>query len=240
MSKDKLIVALDVDSMEEVDRLVLLLKDEVGMFKVGMQVYHSLGSEVISRIKGQGGRIFLDLKLHDIPNTVAQAARVLTGLGVDMINVHASGGPEMMRQASRAVREEADRLGIKKPLLIAVTILTSLSAEDTQAIGYRDDPDKMVARLGLLTKEAGLDGVVCSPQEADIIRQKCGPDFVSVTPGIRPSQGDQADQKRVMTPKRALEMGAHYLVVGRPIRQADDPVQAARAIVKEMEEANAK
>ncbi len=237
MAKEKLIVALDVDTMEEVERYVSLLKDEVGMFKIGMQVYNSLGKEVVTRVKDLGGKIFLDLKLHDIPNTVAQATRVLTGLGVDIFNVHASGGEEMMKKAADAAREEAERLGITAPLVIAVTILTSLSDEDMKAIGYAEEPAQMVKKLGMLSKKAGLDGVVCSPLEATLIREACGVDFISVTPGVRPADADVADQKRIMTPKKAIAAGSHYLVVGRPITKADDPVQAARSIVKEMEEA---
>lgn len=236
MSKDKLIVALDVDSIDEVDRLVELLKDEVGMFKIGMQLYHSLGESVVRRVKDGGGRIFLDLKLHDIPNTVAQATRVLTRLGVDMMNVHASGGQAMMEAAVEAVTNEAKRLEINKPLIIAVTILTSLSAQDLEMIGYGEDPAKMVQRLGKLAQKSGLDGVVCSPLEANLIRESCGADFVSVTPGVRPADAVKGDQKRVMTPAKAMANGSHYLVVGRPITQAKDPVSVARAIVKEMEE----
>lgn len=237
MAKEKLIVALDVDTMEEVEHYVSLLKDEVGMFKIGMQVYNSLGKEVVTRVKDLGGKIFLDLKLHDIPNTVAQATRVLTGLGVDIFNVHASGGEEMMKKAADAAREEAERLGIPAPLIIAVTILTSLSDEDMKAIGYAEEPAQMVKKLGMLSKKAGLDGVVCSPLEATLIREACGADFISVTPGVRPADADVADQKRIMTPKKAIAAGSHYLVVGRPITKADDPVAAARNIVKEMEKA---
>lgn len=237
MAKEKLIVALDVDTMEEVEYYVNLLKDEVGMFKIGMQVYNSLGKEVVSRVKELGGNVFLDLKLHDIPNTVAQATRVLTKLGVDIFNVHASGGEEMMRKAAEAAREEASRLNIPAPMVIAVTILTSLSDEDMKAIGYADEPANMVKKLGLLTKKAGLDGVVCSPLEVTLIREVCGKEFISVTPGVRPANADVADQKRIMTPKKAIAAGSHYLVVGRPITKADDPVAAARSIVMDMEEA---
>ncbi len=235
--KDKLIVALDVDTMDEVDRLVGLLKDDVGMFKIGMQVYNSLGSGVISRVKDAGGGIFLDLKLHDIPNTVAQTVRVLTRLGVDIINVHASGGRAMMEEASRAAAEEAVKLDIRPPLVIAVTILTSLGEEDMADIGYGGKPQDMVRRLATLAKEAGMDGVVCSPLEASLVREQCGPDFVTVTPGVRPATAQVGDQKRIMTPGRAIESGSHYLVVGRPITGAADPREAAQAIVKEMEEA---
>ncbi len=235
--KDKLIVALDVDTMEEVESLTGLLRDEVGMFKIGMQLYNSLGREVVSRVREGGGRVFLDLKLHDIPNTVGQAVRVLTSLGADIINVHASGGRPMMEAAAEAAAAEADRLGIARPLVIAVTILTSLGDEDLSEIGYRSGPADMVKRLAMLSKKAGLDGVVCSPQEASLVRQVCGEQFITVTPGVRPASAAVGDQKRIMTPGRAIEAGSHYLVVGRPITAAEDPVQAARDIVREMEEA---
>lgn len=235
--KEKLIVALDVDSAEQVERAVTLLKDEVGMFKIGMQVYNSLGRDVIKRVKELGGKVFLDLKLHDIPNTVAQATRVLTGAGVDLFNVHASGGYEMMKRAADAAREEAKRLDMDPPLVISVTVLTSLSDKDLDEIGFAHSSAELVQRLGMLSAKAGLDGVVCSPHEAKLIRDACGPEFITVTPGVRPSEAGAQDQKRIMTPKRAIENGAHYLVVGRPIMQADDPVRAARDIVKEMEEA---
>ncbi len=237
MSQEKLIVALDVDTLEEVEYWVHLLKDHVGMFKVGMQLYNSLGRDVVHRIKGLGGHVFLDLKLHDIPNTVAQATRVLTSLEVDLLNVHASGGFNMMRMAAEAARQEAARLQIPRPLVIAVTVLTSLSDEDLREIGYAETTDNMVVRLAKLAQKAGLDGVVCSPHEASMIREVCGPAFISVTPGVRPAMSDVGDQKRVMTPSRAMAAGSQYLVVGRPILQAKNPVEVVKSIVKEMEEA---
>lgn len=237
-AKERLIVALDVDTKEEAETLIELLKEDVGMFKIGLQLYTSAGNEIVRFIKSKGCKVFLDLKLHDIPNTVAESARVLTQLGVDMMNVHAQGGYEMMKRAKEATVEESKRLRIDPPKLIAVTILTSLGEEEVKSIGYEKSPKGMVELLGKLTKEAGLDGVVCSPLEASIIRDACGPDFASVTPGVRPSGGDIGDQKRVTTPKMALEGGATYIVVGRPITKAEDVAAAAKAIVKEMEEAS--
>lgn len=236
-AKERLIVALDVDTKEAAESLINRLKDDVGMFKIGLQLYTSAGNDIVNFIKGKGCKVFLDLKLHDIPNTVAESARVLTKLGVDMLNVHAQGGYAMMKAAKEATVEESKRLGIDPPKLIAVTILTSLGEDEVKSIGYEKSPEEMVELLGRLTKEAGLDGVVCSPLEAGIIRDACGDDFARVTPGVRPSGGEIGDQKRVTTPKMALEGGSTYIVVGRPITKANDVQAAAKAIVKEMEEA---
>lgn len=233
-AKERLIVALDVDTREEVETLVRELKGEVGMFKVGLQLYTSMGNEIIRIIKDMGGKIFLDLKLHDIPNTVSESVRVLTKLGVDMMNVHSQGGYEMMRLAKETSVKTAGELGIKAPLLIAVTILTSLGDEEVERIGYTRPAKDMVGHLGLLTKEAGLDGVVCSPLEAGIIRDACGEGFITVTPGVRPLGGDVGDQKRITTPSKAIAGGSTYIVVGRPITKAPDVREAARAIVEEM------
>ena len=233
-TKERLIVALDVDTREEVEYLVKELKDEVGMFKVGLQLYTSMGNEIVSFIKGMGGKIFLDLKLHDIPNTVSESVRVLTKLGVDMMNVHSQGGFEMLKQAKESSVKEAAELGIKAPLLIAVTILTSLGDEEVSRIGYQKSAKEMVEHLGRLTQEAGLDGVVCSPLEAGIIRDACGPGFITVTPGVRPAGGDVGDQKRITTPSKAIAGGSTYIVVGRPITKAADVKDAARKIVEEM------
>lgn len=234
--KERLIVALDVDSIEQVEDLVTLLGPHVGMFKVGLQLYTSLGPQVINIIQNKGGKIFADLKLHDIPNTVAQASRVLTAYGVQMFNVHAAGGSKMMAAAAEAAAGEAARRGLAQPLVIAVTVLTSLSREDLQEVGLRETPLDVVTKWSLLTKQAGLDGVVASPQETSLIRNACGPEFITVTPGVRPRGADLSDQKRVMTPKEAIKNGSSYLVVGRPITAAADPLQAVRAILAEMEE----
>lgn len=233
-AKERLIVALDVDTKEEVEYLVQELKDDIGMFKVGLQLYTSMGNEIISFIKGLGGRIFLDLKLHDIPNTVSETVRVLTKQGVDMLNVHSQGGGEMMRLAKETSMKTAEELGIKPPLLIAVTILTSLGDPETREIGYVKTPQEMVVHLGKLTQESGLDGVVCSPLEAGLIRESCGDSFITVTPGVRPMGEDIGDQKRITTPGKAIAGGSTYIVVGRPITKAKDVKAAARAIVDEM------
>lgn len=234
-AKERLIVALDVDTKEEVEFLVNELKDEIGMFKIGLQLYSSLGNEIIKFIKERGGRIFLDLKLHDIPNTVEETARVLTKEGVDMMNIHSQGGYEMMKSAKEISVKTALEMGIKEPLLIAVTILTSLGDEEVAKIGYVKSSKDMVEHLGKLTKEAGLDGVVCSPLEAGIIKKACGEGFITVTPGVRPLGEDAGDQKRITTPKKAIEGGSTYIVVGRPITKAKNVKEAARNIVAEIE-----
>ena len=233
-AKERLIVALDVDTKEEVEFLVNELKDEIGMFKIGLQLYSSLGNEIIRFIKAKGGKIFLDLKLHDIPNTVGETVRVLTKEGIDMMNVHSQGGYEMMKLAKEMSVKTALELGIKEPLLIAVTILTSLGDEEVAKIGYVKSSEDMVEHLGKLTKEAGLDGVVCSPLEAGIIKKACGEGFITVTPGVRPLGEDAGDQKRITTPKKAIEGGSTYIVIGRPITKAKNVKEVARNIVAEM------
>lgn len=234
-AKERLIVALDVDTKEEVEFLVNELKDEIGIFKIGLQLYSSLGNEIIRFIKAKGGKVFLDLKLHDIPNTVRETVRVLTKEGVDMMNVHSQGGYEMMKSAKEISVKTAWELGIKEPLLIAVTILTSLGDEEVAKIGYVKSSKDMVEHLGKLTKEAGLDGVVCSPLEAGIIKKACGEGFITVTPGVRPLGEDAGDQKRITTPKKAIKGGSTYIVVGRSITKAKNVKEAARNIVTEME-----
>lgn len=234
-AKDRLIVALDVDTKEEVEYLVNELKDDIGMFKVGLQLYTSMGSEIITYIKNRGGKVFLDLKLHDIPNTVSETVRVLTKSGVDMMNVHSQGGLAMMKLAKETSVKTATELGITAPLLIAVTILTSLGDTEVEEIGYKKSAKEMVEHLGILTDKAGLDGVVCSPLEAGIIKNSCGDGFITVTPGVRPAGEVVGDQKRITTPGQAIKGGSTYIVVGRPITKAENVKEAARKIVAEME-----
>lgn len=235
-AKDRLIVALDVDTMAEAEHLVAQLHDYAGVFKVGMQLYNSEGPEVLRRIHGLGGRIFLDLKLHDIPNTVGQAGAVLTRHRVFMYNVHTAGGKEMMQRAVEATVKEAEISGIQRPLVIGVTVLTSINQTILeQEMGIKRDIRDQVVKWALLAKEAGLNGVVASPKEITAIREACGRDFVIITPGVRPAWAAVNDQKRVMTPGEAMQAGASYLVVGRPITAAADPVDAAKRILEEME-----
>ena len=232
--KDRLIVALDVDSLDEVKKLVGILAQEVGMFKIGKQLFTCAGPQAVRLVQELGGEIFLDLKFHDIPNTVAKAAIEATRLGVKMFNVHASGSLEMMRQTVKEVRRVCRQEKRRRPIMLAVTVLTSLNQEDLERVGVNQKVAAQVVRLALLTKEAGMDGVVASPQEVSAIREACGPRFVIVTPGIRPASADHNDQQRVMTPQDAVRSGVDYIVVGRPIVEAKDLVAAARAIVADM------
>lgn len=230
----RLIVAIDVHSMDKVQQLVESLGDCVTYYKVGMELFYSVGSQVITYLRGQGKEVFLDLKLHDIPNTVGQGLATLTGLGVSMLNVHASGGPAMMKAGAEAVKKKAHEMGIEPPKLIAVTVLTSINPVEWSALGYDLDLSKQVVHLAKLAQSAGLDGVVASPQEAEAIRAACGDEFIIVTPGIRPSGAAINDQSRIATPAGALKNGAHHLVIGRPITAVENPRQAVQAILKEM------
>lgn len=235
MADNRLIVALDFHKLEDVVSLVDRLGDSVSYYKVGMELFYSVGAQVITYLQEKGKNIFLDLKLHDIPNTTAQGLCSLMANGANMLNVHASGGYTMMKTAADRLHAMAEEQGVECPKLIAVTILTSISEADWQGLGMQCTIREQVVRLAKLAKEAGLDGVVASPQEAAAIREACGPDFLIVTPGVRPAGASIDDQSRIATPASALANGATHLVVGRPIRAAEDPVQAAKNIVKEME-----
>lgn len=233
-AKNKLIVALDVDSVEQARQLVAQLREVVGMFKVGSQLFTAAGPELVREIVSGGNKVFLDLKFHDIPNTVAAAAVEATRLGVSIFNVHALGGLEMMERTARAVREIAEREGLTQPAIIAVTLLTSAGKETLSEMGIRTAPDKLVTHLARMTARAGLDGVVASAREASSIRSVTWPDFLIVTPGVRPAGSAAGDQKRTTTPRQAIEEGADYIVVGRPILDAPDPLSAAKQIVEEI------
>ena len=232
--KDRLIVALDVDTEEKAVAIAERLKNDVRFFKIGFELFSSCGPRVVERIRGMGCDVFLDLKFHDIPNTVAKAAAAITKLGVYMFNVHASGGYEMMNKAAEAVKKEAERLGIDRPKILGVTVLTSMDENGLKKIGIDANMKNQVLRLAALAKEAGLDGVVASPVEAKEIREKLGRDFLIVTPGVRPPWAAANDQKRVATPKEAIKDGADFIVVGRPVTEAKDPVRAAQEILKEI------
>lgn len=234
-NKEKLIVALDVDSEKKALDLVGRLGRDVGFFKIGLELFSSCGPDIVKKIKNKKCGVFLDLKLHDIPTTVAKTASSLTRLGVDIINVHAFGGYDMMKKAAEVVESESKRLKIAKPKLIAVTILTSMDENSLKKAGIDDNMETQVLRLALLAKEAGLDGVVASPSEVKTIRKNTGSSFLIVTPGVRPSWAAAGDQKRVATPKEAIDNGADFIVVGRPITEASDPLEAARKILKEIE-----
>nr|WP_320115389.1 orotidine-5'-phosphate decarboxylase [uncultured Desulfuromonas sp.] len=237
--KDRLIFALDVDSYDEARQWVRILADEVGMFKVGKQLFTRCGPQVVDMIRQAGGGVFLDLKYHDIPNTVAKAGVEAARMGVQMFNVHALGGGKMMRTMIDEVKDVAVKEGLPVPITLAVTILTSSSEDDLRQVGIDLPVTQMVPRLAALAQTSGLHGVVASAQELPLIRQACGEDFIVVTPGVRPATASRDDQQRVMTPGEAIAAGSDYLVVGRPISKADDPVLAARSIVAEMAEAGA-
>ncbi len=232
--KQRLIVALDLADPAKARTLATLLAPEVGMFKVGKQLFVNAGPNVVRMIHDLGGEVFLDLKFHDIPNTVAAAAVEATRLGVRLFNVHISGGREMMRQTAAAVAEVCGKEGLRRPSVLGVTVLTSLDGSDLEALGIRNGVPAQVVRLAGMAQEAGLAGVVCSAQEVPEIRRACGDSFMLVTPGIRPAGQQAGDQKRVMTPGDAVRAGIDFIVVGRPITAADDPVAAARSLVAEM------
>jgi orotidine-5'-phosphate decarboxylase len=235
-ARGRLIFALDAaGSMEEAMIWIDRLKDHVGMFKVGKESFTAFGPDIVTRIKDCGAAIFLDLKYHDIPQTVSRAAVAAAHLGVSMLNIHALGGKSMMEETIAALREDAARTGADTPLVLAVTVLTSLHDEDLQMLGFNMPAAALTVRLAQLAREAGLAGVVSSPQDIPAIRRACGDDFVIVTPGIRSARDDVPDdQKRVLTAEEAAYRGADYIVVGRPIRSAPDPEAAADGIVAAM------
>jgi len=234
---DRVIIALDVATFDEARQLMEQLSNKAGMFKVGSQLFTSVGPDIIREIKGKGKRLFLDLKFHDIPNTVARASEVATELGVDMFNVHVSGGLEMMRAAAEATKSKASELGIEKPIILGVTILTSIDALTFQQdFASSNSLQEQIVYMARLAQRAGLDGVVASPQEIQFIRIACGNDFVVVTPGVRPEWAAQDDQKRTMTPAEALAAGANYVVIGRPIYQSPEPANALKRVLQQLED----
>lgn len=233
-TKDKLIVALDVDTADRALELVNQLREVAGMFKIGSTLFTAVGPQIVKHIVSSGSRVFLDLKFHDIPHQVAGAARSAAELGVSLFTIHASGGSEMMKRAAEAVSEVAGRTGAPKPAVLAISVLTSVDAAILSEIGVTDSPADAVTRLVKLAAASGVDGVVASPQEVANIRANVtNPNFLVVTPGIRSAQADD-DQRRVATPAAALAAGADYLVVGRPITAATDPFAAASRILKDM------
>ncbi|MGS0764701.1 orotidine-5'-phosphate decarboxylase [Syntrophomonas curvata] len=236
-AKDRIILALDVDSEAEALGFVRELTPYVGAFKVGMQLFNSSGPSIVSKINDLGGRVFVDLKFHDIPNTVAAAGRVMTRLNCYMFNVHAAGGRAMLESVAGSVQDEAERLGSQAPILLAVTVLTSIGQQELEEEMFISGSkiEEVVVKWALMAKNAGINGVVCSPREIEAIRAACGSDFKIVTPGIRPAWSEKNDQVRVTTPADALRMGADYMVIGRPILKAADPIEAAQMIIEEME-----
>ncbi|MEW6541572.1 MAG: orotidine-5'-phosphate decarboxylase [Bacillota bacterium] len=231
----RILVALDVDERERALTLARELRDEVGGFKIGMRLFFRHGPRIVEELAAADARLFLDLKLHDIPETVAQGVRALAGLGAHIINVHAAGGLAMMRAAAEAAHAEAAQAGVPVPKLVAVTVLTSLEQENlSRELGFGKNLEQVVLAWAGLAKAAGLDGVVSSPLELTTLRTALGPDFLLITPGIRPAGAELQDQKRVLTPAQAVQAGADYLVIGRPITAAPDPVAAVQAIAREL------
>ncbi len=232
-----IIFALDVASAAEAQRLVDKLREWVWGFKIGKELFTGMGPKAVEMVQERGGKVFLDLKYHDIPSTVAKAAAMATRLRVSMFNLHALGGVEMMRAAVEASHAEAHKEGLLPPTILGVTVLTSLKAKDLREVGITLPVEAEVVQLASLARQAGLDGVVASPLEIKPLRKACGEDMVLVTPGVRPDKGRQYDQARVMTPAEAIKAGADYVVIGRPIKEAPDPLKATQAILEEIRSA---
>ncbi len=235
-ARDFLAVALDVSSIEEAQRLVASLRGGPGWLKVGSELFTTAGPPAIE-LAAKSASVFLDLKFHDIPNTVAHAVRAATRHGVEMMTLHAGGGLAMLRAARDAAGDEAAKLGVSPPELVAVTVLTSFSEEELARVGVSPPISDHVARLVDLALEADIAGVVSSPHEAAEVRRRAGPEFRIVTPGVRPTGGEKGDQVRVATPESAIRAGSNLLVMGRPILHADDPASAAQGICRDIEAA---
>ena len=229
MQNKPIVVALDFDNGKQALELVERLDPQRCRLKVGKELFTSEGPQLVESLQKKNFDVFLDLKFHDIPNTTAKAVAAAANMGVWMVNVHASGGQRMMEAAAESLQ------GFKqKPILIAVTVLTSMEQQDLAGIGLDVTPQQQVERLAKLTQNSGLDGVVCSAQEAQSLKQLCGSGFQLITPGIRPSFAQQGDQRRVMTPEQAMKAGVDYMVIGRPITQAKDPIEALTLIEEEL------
>ena len=231
-ARSKIIFAMDVAGMAEIEKWSALLAPKVGMFKIGKQLFTATGPAAVRNVRDNGGKVFLDLKYHDIPNTVAMATLEAARMGVDLVNLHALGGYEMMARTVEILEKEFK--GGERAKVLAVTILTSSTEETLRGVGIEHSVPDMVVRLAKLAKSAGIDGVVASPQEVGLIRAACGPDFLIVTPGVRPAFASVDDQKRIMSPGEAVAAGADYLVIGRPISAAPDPAAAAELIIDEI------
>jgi orotidine-5'-phosphate decarboxylase len=232
--RERLIVALDASSMDDALRAVDMLGESARWFKVGCQLFTSCGSEVVGRIKRAGFKVFLDLKFHDIPATVSLTGRCAADMDVDIFNVHALGGWKMMKTTVEDLCVHCAKAGKPRPSVIAVTVLTSMTAVDLNEIGVPDSPAEEVLRLARLAKASGLDGVVASPLETRLIRERVGDDFLIITPGVRPSWAGKDDQIRIKTPAEAIKDGADHIVVGRPILKAANPADAAKRVLDEI------
>lgn len=239
MQHNPIICAVDTTDVAQAQALAASLNGSVGALKLGLEFFTANGAAGVREIATQKFPIFLDLKFHDIPNTVAGAIRATAGIDTFMMTVHTAGGQAMLRAAIDASMEVAATTGKERPLIVGVTILTSLDQQDLERMGIRDKLQDQVKRMADLAQESGLDGIVCSPHEISLIRDHCGADFTLVVPGIRPAGSESGDQKRVLTPKEALEKGADYLVIGRPITGAADPKAAAQSILKSLDKIQA-
>jgi orotidine-5'-phosphate decarboxylase len=240
-NKEKIIVALDVETAAEAREIISELRGEVGAFKIGLQLFTAAGASFVREVVGEGVRLFLDVKFHDIPNTVAKASVEVARLGVWMFNIHALGGGEMMTRSVNEVREACERENLPQPKIIGVTVLTSADEKNLSEVGIEAETGAQVLRLAKLTAKCGLDGVVAAPTETRLIRENLGDDFLIVTPGVRPEFGNSElgtsdDQKRVMTASEAIKTGADFLVIGRPILKAANRIEAAIKILGEIEE----
>ena len=233
--RDRIVAALDVPDPGAAAALAGRLAGHVGMFKVGLELFVAHGRVAVDAVRTFGLPIFLDLKLHDIPQTVEAAARGAGALGAALVTVHASGGSEMIAAARRGLSAGAAAAGVAAPKLLAVTVLTSLSADDLRALGFAGTPAEAALRLARVAVKAGADGLVCSPEEVAHLRRELGPSLLLVVPGIRPAGAASSDQRRTGTPRAALQAGASYLVVGRPLRDAPDPAAAADSIAADLE-----
>jgi orotidine-5'-phosphate decarboxylase len=234
-ASDRIVLALDVDDDREALGLVSELKDKIGMFKVGHQLFTAFGPDIVRRIIGMGGRVFLDLKYHDIPNTVAKAAAEAVKLGVSIFNVHALGGLDMMKAEALSAAETAEKLHLPRPVVLAVTVLTSMDERSLRKeLKINRSLQREVGHLARLAQRAGLHGVVASPQEIKMLRKGIRGQFVILTPGVRPAWAAQDDQKRIMTPAEAVHAGADYIVVGRPVLKAGDRSDAVKKILDEI------
>lgn len=231
--RNPILVAIDTRDTDLATSLSRSLAGAIGGIKLGLEFFNANGPAGVAEVAGEHGNLFLDLKYHDIPNTVAGAVRAAVKMRPMILNVHAAGGAAMMRAAQEAAADEAALLGIKKPKVIAVTVLTSMDDRDLNEVGQQGSAADQVLRLARLSRKSGLDGVVCSAREIAAVRRECGARFTIVVPGIRPAGAAAGDQKRTMTPREALDAGADWLVIGRPITGASDPVAAARGILRE-------
>jgi orotidine-5'-phosphate decarboxylase len=236
-AKDKIIFALDVANKDEAEKWIKVLKGRVGFFKIGLELFTAAGPDIVSLVKESGIKVFLDLKFHDIPNTVAGAVRSASRLGVDMMTLHLSGGIAMVAAGVDAAREESANLGIKRPKIIGVSVLTSLGDSDMKELGIRSNAAEQVQTLLSVALKSGAEGMVCSPADLGRIKPLAPKGFTIITPGVRPAGADKGDQSRVATPASAIKAGSSLLVIGRPISSAADPVKAVELIASEIETA---